>query len=214
MVGRLELGGRDWGDGMTTRFMILPIETINGKRGPKYLRWRENPAGVDVNWNMKDYGVVNWAVVAADLTTTQANQAGGQSDVFMLPANLDNTLSATAVNTAQTFLEAQNIPADWIDTGDTYRHVIKIITGMFLFLQALTQGQGMPNPFENGANLGITFGALSVQWQNAIVTAAIDSGIAQPGQEPPANWTMRQILKWMADRWQDKPIIFGELGTL
>jgi hypothetical protein len=58
---------------MSKRFYVLPIEQVGNRRGPKYLKWRydPDPPGLDVIWNMMDYGLLPTALVVVDAPDEQ-----------------------------------------------------------------------------------------------------------------------------------------------
>ena len=39
-------------------------------------------------------------------------------------------------------LEAKEIPADWVNAGDTYRSILREVVGYFLFMQRYTATTG------------------------------------------------------------------------
>src|SRR5574342_158667 len=79
------------------RFYLVPIErvTINGAdyRGPEYFSWRfdQNPIAelAGVQWSMKDYGLIDQAVVAANVTPTQEAILASQTNIYIFPLNID-----------------------------------------------------------------------------------------------------------------------------
>src|SRR3989304_5553215 len=193
---------------MTVRFYIIPIEQVGNYRGPEYFTWRNdaNPPSIDCPWNMIDYGLVNRAVIAADVTTTQHSELVTHGDVLALPVNLDQAMTQAAVNTSQTFLENAGVPAGWINTSYTYREVLRIVTSMFLYIQRVTA------ILEH--QIVLTGGVLNRQMNE--ISAEIRDAMAQAADEMEDDYswetgatTVRQLLKAMGDAWGDKPIYFG-----
>jgi hypothetical protein len=171
-----------------------------------YFKWRYNPIGIDCPWSMKDYGMINYAVLAADIADADHTALVAHTDVLAIPINLDSTMTAGAVNTAKAFLENWNIPAGWINTGVTYRSVLRTITSMFLFMQRVT------------AILGHTVdvGTISLSTQVRNIPVDIRNALAQAASEMGYNYsavtgttTLRTVLKAMADAWGSQPIYFG-----
>lgn len=194
---------------MTARFYIIPITRIGTKRGPKYFTWGVGPEkiqGIDCRWVMKDYGDIDEAIIAADISTADHNYVSIQPDVLSLPANIDQRLNSSAVNSAVNFLETYNIPGGWINTTQTYRYVARIVTGMFLFMQKVTfyLGHTLTLP-QNWVNL--TLNQVPVDIRDAMASAAAEMNYDY-------SWvigstTVREILKGMADGWGAIPILFG-----
>ena len=199
---------------MAYRFYIVPIEiweNPNGGtyRGPKYFHWRwahmcdpveAIPGLEDVPYNNLHYGADNIMIVCTDVNTTQHNLLVAKSDVMALPLDIDQTLTAGAVTIAQDFLEPFFIPAHWVTTSLTYRQVLRVIAGMFMFAQRL---DGISR--EKIRDLGIT---LNTQWEtlptpakNKLKAAADSLGLDSSGVTQ--NTTIRQMLKILADQFDD-----------
>lgn len=142
------------------RFYIVPIEQVGIYRGPEYLPWRFDQSPVTelagVRWSMKDYGLVNQAVVAAEVDATQHAFLEAQADVWAWAENLDTSLGAADRNALGDFLEAVAIPADWLSPQDTNRTALRTVTGMFLFMQRLTAITGQ-SPIDQGLALNTQF---------------------------------------------------------
>ncbi len=193
---------------MAVQFYLLPIErvTVEGVdyRGPKYLKWRMNPGGLAVPWSMKDYGVIDWGVVAVDADAATHTTLAGYADAYQFPANLDAKPSANIRNAIRGRLEGFNAPGGWITNQDTYRSILRTVTGLFLFMCQLSERWG--NPFVKGYNLNTAYGDLPADGQAVVVEEAARLGYTDA---IPAATTLRTILKLMADAWAAKPILFG-----
>lgn len=191
---------------MTIRFYIVPIERVGSYRGPQYFKWRFNPDGIADRWHMLDYGLLDRALLASDISDANHTSLTAHSDVLALPLNLDAKLTAAQVNAAQAFLEGVGIPANWISTADTPRGVLRVLSGLFLFVQRVTALLGQP--------ITLTPAALNLQVRNvpAETRAALAQAAAELGYDyawVTANTTMRAVLKGMADAWGDRPILMG-----
>ena len=180
------------------RYYILPIDKRpTGHRGPKYLKWRFNPDGIDCQWSLKDYGLIDAALIAADVTQAQHEVLAAESDVAALPQDIDQNDSAIALPKVQNVLEALRIPAAWVTTDYTYRVLLRMVAGLFMFAQRyhamhdedlidnLRAGEGSAvdtfdglrpskhQPIEPGAEVGLQhLGVVEVQ------------GLIHPGEEP------------------------------
>lgn len=203
---------------MATRFYIMPVDTITGAdgmptRGPSHLAWYQEtiggpwvPAGgIVCQWSGKDYGMVDRMVMAVNADTITLDTIAAFADVLALPENLNATPNTSVRNTIKSRLEGFNIPSGWIVAGMTYRTILRTVLGMFMFMQRLCTRSG--NPFTWGINLDTVFSSLSAERQQFIRDAA--NSLGYPGDNIPAAWTIRQILKYAADQWADTPILFG-----
>lgn len=199
---------------MTVRFYILPIETnsTGDGRGPKYFKWGlpgwdpDPQNAIDCPWSMKDYGSINNAILCADISATDHTNLASNSDVLVIPTNIDNTLTVSARNVARNFLENYNIPAGWIATGTTYRSVLRTITEFFLFFQRITVILG------HDINLPVGWMDLTI----AQISGEIRSAMMQYADENNIDYslvtqttTMRSVMKYIADGWGTTPILFG-----
>jgi len=81
---------------MTVRFYIMPLTVVASRRGPKYLKWRDNPTGIDAPWAMVDYGFQPTCLVAAEVDTTQHSSLNANADLMAAPADLDSTIGNAA----------------------------------------------------------------------------------------------------------------------
>lgn len=148
--------------------MLVDI-TVNGiYRSPSHFGGRAvapDPELVGVQWSMMDYGMINVGMIVADVSNTQVTYLQGLADVIMVPANIDTTLGAGQLTATRNALESKNIPADWVNTGDTYRSIIREIMGYFQFMQRYTATTFF-NPIANGVSLDTTMGNPALNnWQ-------------------------------------------------
>lgn len=195
-------------EGAVVRFYIVPVEQVGIYRGPEYLRWRFDqspiPELAGVRWSCKDYGIAPQMVCAADVTPAQHLILAAFPDVWAWAENLDTPLGSINRNLLNTFLEAVDIPADWLSPQNTQREALRTITGMFLYMQRLFA--------LTGANLLSTYalntrlGNMTAQWQAAIQQAGTDLGYDTAWMT--GNMTVRIILKNMANRWGTRVIHF------
>lgn len=191
---------------MTIRLYLVPLdESTPGYRGPKYLRWRMNPNGLDVVWNAMDYGLHPVALVVADVDTVQHNTLIGNSGVVSLPANLDQSIGAALAN-VQNALEGLSIPSDWVTAGMTYRRVVRSVLCLFQIAQRY-HGMHVARLLEQGT-LDTTVGQLSPATRQRLNQAAQSMGFDTSGIS--STWTMRRALKYLLDQWT-LPIQIGGL---
>lgn len=193
-----------------TRFYLVPIESVGNTRGPEYFPWFFDPDPVaelaGVRWSLKDYGVINQGVVAAEVTQAQHDFLAAQAEVFDFPENLDAAMGSADRTALSNYLEAVAIPADWLSPADTYRTALRTVTGMFLFMQRYTAITGT-NPLQSGLTLNTQFRNLNAVNQNAIRQTFTDLGYDDTVIRD--NWTLRVLLKNAADQWGSRAIEFG-----
>lgn len=152
---------------------------------------------IGVQWALMDYGLINQGLVAAEVNTDQQTYLAGLPDVLAIPANLDATVTAGNINAIQNALEARNIPATWVNVGDSYRVVLREIAGYFQYMQRLTGITGL-NPLTQGITLSTQYQNLPQLWQDAILQAATDLGYDASGLT--GTTTIRAILRGIASQ--------------
>jgi len=193
-------------------FYLLPIEigTNGTSRGPKYFHWQPwldpDPPGIICPWSMKDYGSINMATLAADITQADHDTLILNSDVYAFPENLDTTMTLANRQALNTYLEDHVLPGDWLAAGDTFHASARIITAMMVYNQRVCAILGYPtNPYA-----GIT---LNTQYRN--IPNPLHDALSRASTDLGYTWTVgnndqvRKILKIMADQWGSQPIYFG-----
>ena len=203
---------------MTVRFYIMPIKTIGGiYRGPKYLRWRFNPDGLNVMWSLKDFGYRDTCIVAADVSAEQHQDLASNEDVLAAPANLDNVIDTIQKrDTVRDALESLHVPGQWVNVDMTYREVLRPVTHLFLLAQryhAITAekyGQGR-KLVEAGYTLNTLVSEIPAQIRQDLNQAA--QSLGYDTSEILGSWMYRRALKHLGDQWGDAPVEFG-LTTL
>lgn len=159
-------------------------------------------------WEMVDYGAEQTAFVAVhDVSAADHAIWVADPEVFALPVDLTQNMTAGAVIAAQTFLEARNIPAQWINTTRTYKQVLKVTIGLFQFIQrwrGITRGS---SPFKEGLDLNRSYSSLpsntKVTLQGCFTTLNIDSSMLTGAS------TIREILFEFGTQFATRSIIFG-----
>jgi hypothetical protein len=182
--------------------MILDTDTVNK---PKYAATGSLLDGK--TWSCMTFGFEPMCCVGANLDSTTDTNLAAQADVQALPVNLDQFLSAGAVTTAQTYLENHNLPASWVTTAFTYRQMVRIVLGFFVFFQRFHGIHGNFSVFGGGVTLDTTFGSLS---------AGVKADLSQTAQTfnldtsaVTATTTIRQLMKGMSDQLQGMAFIIG-----
>lgn len=192
---------------MAIRYMVMPLTVADNRRGPKYLKWPDNPSGMDVRWGLFDIGLLPQAIVAADVTTAQVTTLSANVDVTMVPANIDNTITALVLPAVRDALENIRIPGTWITAGTTtYRELLRMVCGLAQFAQRF---HGMFNQYliPDEINLNQTWGDLPDTWRQNL-RACADS-FQYDYSQVSLSTTIRVILKSLGDQWGDTPFYFG-----
>jgi hypothetical protein len=198
---------------MAARLYFIPEQSavVNGVpcRFPKYLGWRDIAplAGVEgIGFSALDYGFEPVFLVGAEVTAAQHAILAAQTDVLAVPANLDNNLSAAAVTATRNFLEILNVPAVWVTTAQTYRQVVRVIGGLFQFMQRL-HGIQPSRLFQAGTTLSTQYSQLPANSRASLLQAAQSFGYDTTSLSGTS--TLRQILKVLADQWGSARLVLG-----
>lgn len=192
---------------MHIQYYLVPVQQIGLYRGPSYLKWRWNPGGLDVQKSCKDYGSINQMICAVNAEIVAHTWLAAQASVYQFPIDIEVNPSPAELSELETALEAVYIPADWLSPSETWRGALRTVTGMFLYMQRVTAITG-DNPLTDwGVTLNTQFRNLDQDKQDALIQATNDLGYDSSVIRD--NWTLRIILKNMADGWGDRPIYFG-----
>ena len=191
--------------GVSVRFYFVPKIgdglTRETAFRPKYVDPGELGIGLDIQgaWSGMDYGPESVFLLAIDVTTEQHNALSAQTDVLAVPA-LDNTVSAVALPTVQAKLEAMNIPSEWVDTGITYRRVLRTVVKIIQFAQryyGMFHGAN-DRLFGSGVTLDTQWNQLSPGARARVRAAADSLGLDYSGVTN--TMTLRQILRLVGDQ--------------
>jgi hypothetical protein len=201
------------------RLYIVPVigsgVGIHDARRPKYFATDANGLGTvgiitaGSTWSGVDYGLDNWMVVGANLSTSDDNLVVGEVDAFALPFDLAPTLNAQQVTNVQNKLESINIPAGWVTTSETWIHVVRITLGIFSLNQRIN-GTCHVDLFSGGINLNSTINTLPAALNTCLQNSVTSLGLTFNGII--GSTTIRNALKIIADQMQTTQYNFN--GTL
>ena len=187
------------------RCYLLPIESVvledgNIARGPKYFQWRldPDPPGLAVKWGMMDYGLIDAALLVAEVTQEQHDTLLLNSDVTSPPENIDQNIASGAIPAVQAALETLRIPADWVTTAFTYRQILRMVAGLFQFAQrhhALHNEQLI----DSQAQLDLRWNQIPIARRNRILATADSLNYDYSAVQN--TWLIRRILKHLSDQW-------------
>jgi hypothetical protein len=125
-----------------------------------------------LNWHG---GLQDCYLLRVDVTGAQHTAIANGSGTLAAPADLSTTIANNAVrNTVRTALEDRGIPAHWVDTGATYRSVLRGVACIMLLAQRLRRGNGRILP--QGITLESTIGDLTLAQRNALGAACESLG--------------------------------------
>lgn len=188
------------------RFYLLPIETVSAARGPKYLKWRFGPDGLDVTWAGMDYGLMPVMLVAADVDEAQHAEISEHEDVIAVPANIDANITAQALPAVEAALEALHIPADWVTTAYTYRQILRGVAGLFQLAQRY-HGRGLGRLIEQGVSLETRINQLPAGLVQNLNETAQSLGWSTDGIA--GTWRLRRALMFLAQQWGEATFHMG-----
>jgi hypothetical protein len=146
-------------------------------------------------------------LVSADTDEATHATLAALPRVTQIPADLDQQLSAGAVNAVQNALEARNIPAHWVSTNLTYRQVLRVVMGIFQFAQVYYRLHSL-TLFRGGVNLDTQASQIPLAERNRLQQAAQTAGLDVSGIT--GTTTVRQILRQLGEQWLDRPVKLGE----
>lgn len=198
---------------MTVRYYLVPVEEVQQGnvvfRGPKYFRWRFGTGTIDpINGEGQwlDYGLRPVMLVCANVSAGDHTTLAAAADVTDVPLNIDATITAGALQAVQDALENIKVPGTWVTTSHTYRQVLRAVAGLFAFAQRYHEMWG-EQLIENSVDLGTLWQNIPLAKRQKIQATADDLGIDY--SPVTGTWTIRQILKFLADYWQNTPFEFG-----
>lgn len=192
------------------RFYLVPIDTYihpdSGKeyRGPMYFAWRFG-AGVVCRRGCMDYGFFPYMLVLArDITQVDHDALILNPDVYAFPEDLSGPVNDPGVDA---FLEAINVPTDWLTPATTWLELLRNLAGMFQFNQRYNgiyreRYGGAHSVFDN-ADIDTRLRQMSAQEQE-IFLAAVESFGFDPAQVN-TNSRLRQLLRQAANYWEGRP---------
>lgn len=190
---------------MPMRIYIVPVVlNSRGVRVPKYF---SDPAIIPSTTprDTVDYGDQPWMIVGADLLPADDAEITAFADVNAVPFNLDTNPSAGAVNTVETFLEAANVPADWVNPSLTWRTIVKNILNLFGFMQRYEGMYTEQNPgdparsiFSGGVTMNTAWGSLRPEVRTAMIAAAESLNVSTDGLTDQT--LLRAVFRTLANR--------------
>lgn len=171
--------GQSVGAQTSVRFYVVPRigtgATPADAFRPKYSDPDALGAGYNVSpWSALDYGLENVFLFAATVDASEHALLNAQTDVLAIPSPISSTVSALALNTVQTKLEAGNIPADWVTTAFTYQQVLSRVLRIVEFMQRFRGIFG--RLFAGGATLDTRINQLPQNARQALADAAASMG--------------------------------------
>ena len=200
---------------MTLSLYIVPIVHIDTGNGtefaaPKYFwgRLTEGAAELQgVTWAWQRYVWENHGFIVADVSAAQDTFLRGLADVLSVPG-LDTTVAnVSARNKVRNYLEAGNLPGTWVNTGMTYRSIVRVILGVIQFHGRAVSKIG--KLFDGTFTLDLTVGQIPLAKLNALQAAADEMGLDTTWVT--GSTTIRQLLKGIGDQFAG---VQFELGGL
>jgi hypothetical protein len=147
-------------------------------------------------------------LVAVDVTAGQHTTINGSANVISTPsADLSTTIANNTVrNTVRNALEARDIPAHWVNTGATYRSVLRGVACIILLAQRLSRvGQLLPN----GITMDSTLGDLTQGQRDALEAAVVSLGWDPSGAT--GSTTLRAFVRGVSAQHLDDIFVGAEI---
>lgn len=192
---------------VAVRFYIVPkigTGAIKDPFRPKYVTPETKEAPVPppliaADYNSMDYGAESVFLLAVDVTAAQHTTLSAQTDVLSIPTPIDTNVSAVALPTVQSKLEALNIPGTWVTTSTTYRQVLRVVAKAILLAQTYNGlFEGLQRIFDAGITLDTRWNQLTNAQQNRLLQVASTLGADSSGVT--STTTMRVILRTLAEQ--------------
>lgn len=199
---------------MTVNLYTVPVIHLSSPRYevPKYLPHRFNApiAGLEnVSWAWETYLLEDFGLIIADVTSPQDNLLRNQADVLAVPP-LDNSINNNSVrDTVRNYLEAASIPGSWINTGMSYRAILRIVLGLFYFHNRLVVR--VQRRFWDGTiTLDTTVGQLTLEAIQQARNTADDLGLDYSAVTSAT--TIRQLLLGVGQQFSNRSLKISGAG--
>src|SRR5688572_2251526 len=176
---------------MAKRFYVVPKIVEGPGIKPKYV------GSLGVAFAAMDYGLEDTFLVGAEVTPEQHTGLASELDVIAIPANLDQQIGLTALETVKSRLEGLHVPSDWVTTSHTYREVVRLTGKLFLYMQRF-HGQQLAVFFSGAITLDTRVNQLTNAQRTAMTVAAESLGLSVASITGPM--LLRQALKIIADQ--------------
>jgi len=185
---------------MAVRFYITPKEGDGFETSP-FLPKYFTANGV-TRWQAMDFGRDDSFLVGADVDATQHAALVAETDVTVVPLNIDNQIG-DALTQVTNALESVRIPAGWVTSAHTYRQVIGFAGRLSLLWQRF-EGRWNRSFYESGITLGTQMNELTVGQRNALEEVIVSLGALQRVSydlsSVEGSTTIRQVIKIVADQ--------------
>jgi len=185
------------------RIYIMPLIGDGSRENPRRPKYRDLADG----FGSIRYGEEGIVLCAFRLTQESHDIIKVDPDVMALPEDIDTTMSQNAVDIAQAFLEDNYIPGNWISTNNTFRQVLRVTAGCFLYTQRYVRLAGVEKIFLTGIDLSTIISSIAADKRNIMMQAADSLNINY--STVTGTWTLRQMLKHFADQWSNDPILLS-----
>lgn len=187
---------------MAYQLYIIPMELVQPTGTYTIRRVKYLHTIPDLQYGSLDYGKLNHALVAADVTPAQHAAIIANTDVIAFNANLDAQVGGgSGLNNLRDALEVVILPGNWVNSNTTWREVARAIAGVMLFGQkheALWDEELIPNR----AALSLTWSAISPDRRNRILTTGKELNYDMSFITN--NMTVRAILRELANLWAEE----------
>jgi len=193
------------------RYYLIPTEkiiipAINPKtyRGPMYFQWLAQPVGIpQTRGGSQQYGYEGLCLHVTEITPENHNVLKAKPNVFFFPMDMTAELSNSKITELQTYLEANNIPSEWITAPITSRQIVRRLYHIFSFFNELCGIAGHISFFD-GNTLETKYNDLTPEVKGAILTVTAKKGLDTTKLS--LNPTLRQILRTIRKKLEATPV--------
>jgi hypothetical protein len=148
-------------------------------------------------------------IILADVTPAQHTLLSGQADVLAVPP-LDNAIpNDTVRDMIRNFLENQNLPALWVNTGMTYRTVLRVTLGVFQFHDRFVSSL-QRRLWDGSINLNTTIGSLSQPIRDLLQNVANSFNLDMSGIS--GSTTIREMLRSIGQQFATRTFTISGVG--
>jgi len=186
---------------MPRELFIVPMVTTGEMLGGKYTFDQFSGVfGIPVMAGTLRYSRTDIAIAMIDAPQAYLDEVAAQSDTTRIATevNIDSVLTGAQVTAIRLVLEANFIPQQFANVGDTRREVIRTIIGMFLFSQRMEGRFGIgwkAKAQARGISLDSTWQDFPQALKNEFIDVRDDHGWTNADLGVTNLSTLREILK-------------------
>lgn len=153
-----------------------------------------------------DYGMIDVALVLADVTDPQHTAIVANAAITAFPANLNSTVGTGQMATVRQKLEDVRLPGMWVTSETTYREIARAVAGVMQFGQRHQALHG-EDLIPDSASLSLRWDELPQARRTRILATFADLHFD-------SSWItnsmrVRRILLTLIELWGNTPVRLG-----